>query len=289
MADASKARELVAKAEKKLAGWSLFGNKYEDALELLEKASANLKLAKAWSEAGECFLKIAQVQQKLDSAHEVASAYVDASNAFKKTSQPKSEECLRLAVKAYTDMGRLGMAAKYLRELGENAEGRGEKETAVDLLSQAGDLFDGEEQKSEANKAMLKVASLRADLGAYAEAMEGFETVSKRSVDNNLLKYSVKTYLLQSSICAICLSFDKNEPEYVERVLEKYEDIDPSFGGSREHKFLQDLQKARVEGDVDAFTAVVQEFDAMSRLDTWKTNLLLTAKRKLEADEDDLT
>ena len=39
----------------------------------------------------------------------------------------------------------------------------------------------------------------------------------------------------------------------------------------------------------DAFTAVVQEFDAMSRLDAWKTNLLLKAKKLLEADEDDLT
>lgn len=235
------------------------------------------------------FLKIAEVQRKLDSAHEVASAYVDAANAYKKVSPEKCEDCLNRAVSAYTDMGRLGMAAKYLRDLGEAAEGRGEKESAVDLLERAADLFAGEEQTSEANKANLKVAALRADLGEYAKAMEGFEAVGKKAVENNLLKYSVKTYLLQSGLCALCLGFQKNEPEFLERTLEKYEDIDPSFGGSREHKFLQDLQKARVEGDLDAFTAVVQEFDAMSRLDAWKTNLLLKAKKLLEADEDDLT
>lgn len=45
-----KARELVAKAEKKLKGYSFFGGmgaKYDDAAELLERAGNNFKLAKA--------------------------------------------------------------------------------------------------------------------------------------------------------------------------------------------------------------------------------------------------
>ena len=32
----SRAREALAKADKKLKGWGLFGNKYEDASELFE-------------------------------------------------------------------------------------------------------------------------------------------------------------------------------------------------------------------------------------------------------------
>lgn len=46
----SKARDMVAKAEKKLKGYSFFGGmgaKYDDAAELLEKAANNFKLAKA--------------------------------------------------------------------------------------------------------------------------------------------------------------------------------------------------------------------------------------------------
>ena len=38
---AARADALVAKADKRLKGWSLMGNKYEDAQEMLEKA-ANL-------------------------------------------------------------------------------------------------------------------------------------------------------------------------------------------------------------------------------------------------------
>lgn len=46
----SKAREMVAKAEKKLKGYSFLGGmgaKYDDAAELLESAGNNFKLAKA--------------------------------------------------------------------------------------------------------------------------------------------------------------------------------------------------------------------------------------------------
>ncbi len=44
---AKNADDLVAKADKKLASFGLFGNKYEDAAELLEKAAVQYKLAKA--------------------------------------------------------------------------------------------------------------------------------------------------------------------------------------------------------------------------------------------------
>jgi len=43
----TKGRELVAKANKKLKGWGLFGSKYEDAVELLDKAFNQFKLGKA--------------------------------------------------------------------------------------------------------------------------------------------------------------------------------------------------------------------------------------------------
>ena len=43
----AKAQDLIAKADKKIKGWALFGNKYEEALELLEKAVNYLKLGKA--------------------------------------------------------------------------------------------------------------------------------------------------------------------------------------------------------------------------------------------------
>lgn len=42
-----RAEEFEKKAEKKLNGWGLFGSKYEDAADLLEKAANSYKLAKS--------------------------------------------------------------------------------------------------------------------------------------------------------------------------------------------------------------------------------------------------
>jgi len=43
---AARGEEFRSKAEKKLKGFALFGNKYEDAVELFEKAANCFKLAK---------------------------------------------------------------------------------------------------------------------------------------------------------------------------------------------------------------------------------------------------
>ena len=45
----AKGDEFERKAEKKLASWGLFGSKYEDAAELLDRAANSYKLAKACS------------------------------------------------------------------------------------------------------------------------------------------------------------------------------------------------------------------------------------------------
>ena len=56
---------------------------------------------------------------------------------------------------------------------------------------------------------------------------------------------------------------------------------------------LQELVEAKETGDTEKFTNAIQEYDSMTRLDAWKTNLLLKAKKRIEVhdeeDEEDLT
>lgn len=65
--------------------------------------------------------------------------------------------------------------------------------------------------------------------------------------------------------------------------------MDASFADSRECKLLVDLAAAMEAGDEGVFTDVVKEYDSMSRLDQWKTTLLLRAKKRCVAEEEDLT
>ena len=105
----------------------MFGNKYEEASELLEKACNNYKLAKMWREAADAFALLADCHLKCDSKHEAAQAHVEAANANKKVDPAAAIASLRVAISHFTDMGRLSIAAKHLKDIAEQYE-KDEKE-----------------------------------------------------------------------------------------------------------------------------------------------------------------
>ena len=56
---------------------------------------------------------------------------------------------------------------------------------------------------------------------------------------------------------------------------------------------MQGLAEAKETGDGQKFTDAVAEYDSLTRLDAWKTQLLLRVKKRLsavaEGEEEDLT
>lgn len=60
---------------------------------------------------------------------------------------------------------------------------------------------DADKVSRLANKLFLKVADLAAIAGDYYKSTEQYEKVAKSSIDNNLMKWSVKDYLLKAGIC----------------------------------------------------------------------------------------
>ena len=66
--------------------------------------------------------------------------------------------------------------------------------------------------------------------------------------------------------------------------------MDPTFDDQRQCKLLTDVMDALDEGDVQKFTQVVKEYDTISRLDKYRTALMLKIKKKVEeGEEEDLT
>lgn len=280
---AGKARELVAKAEKRLKAFSLFGasSKYEDAAEMLERAANQFKLAKAWDEAAQTFIKLADVHIKLESKSEAASSWVEASKAYQKSGNPDSGKCLRMAIGYYTELGKLSMAARNIKNLAEEQEKAGAKEEAIQFYGEAAELFAAEDSTAEASKCRQKVATFAAELERYDVAITIFEDTARAAVQNNLLKFSARGHLLNAGICQLCCK----DIIGIQRALEMYEDIDVNFPGSRESELLKELTAALEEGNSQMFSDSLAEYDSMSRLDGWKTSLLLRVKKRLESAE----
>ncbi|CAL5420410.1 unnamed protein product [Camellia sinensis] len=324
MAADQRGADFEKKADKKIAGagggCGFFGSsKFEDASDLYQKSANSFKLSKSWSKiretlkgkapkkggkngdrAGSVYIKLANCHMKLNSMYEAGSACVDAANCYKKTSTTEAVACFNQAVNIFLDNGRLHMAAKYCKEIGELYELEKNYKQAIVYFERSAELFQGEEVTTSANQCKLKVAMFSAQLEQYQKAIENFEEIARHSLNISLLKYGVRGHLLNAGLCQLC----KGDVVAINNSLERYQDLDPTFSRTREYKFFacwlnkrnccssQDLAAAIDEEDVLKFTNVVKEFDSMTPLDAWKTTLLLRVKEALKAKEledDDLT
>jgi alpha-soluble NSF attachment protein len=68
------------------------------------------------------------------------------------------------------------------------------------------------------------------------------------------------------------------------RNLAKYTNKDTTFTSTREAKFLNALLEAVDAGDQELFTGAVVEFDQVTKLDNWKTGMLLKIKRGIQEE-----
>ena len=69
--------------------------------------------------------------------------------------------------------------------------------------------------------------------------------------------------------------------------MDRYASLDNTFPSTREEKFINALLEAVAAGEQEQYTAAVIEYDQVTKLDNWKTNILLKIKRTID-DEPDL-
>lgn len=150
-----------------------------------------------------------------------------------------------------------------------------------------------------ANACYKDAADLHADLDEYPQAIARYEQVADHSLTSSLTKYSVKEYWLKAGLCALAMKVRRRsslssqmplltcflkDTVTAKRNMDKYENQDTTFSSTREAKFLKVLLEAVEAGDQDSFTGAVVEFDQITKLDNWKTGMLLKIKRSIEEE-----
>lgn len=285
---AAAADELAAKAEKKLKGGllgNMFGNKKEDAIELFQEAANKYKQVKMFSQCGDMHKRCAEIQMELNDKFSAATSFQAAFQAYKKDdgSVKVAVECLQQAIDLHINNGRFSQAAKFHKEAGELYEAELNYPKAIEHFQFAGDYYKGEDQTSSGNQCLLRVAVLSAEQEDYKRAIEVYEQVAASSLDVALLKWSVKDYFFQAGLCHLA----SNDMVAARRAIDKYQDQDVSFSDTRECALLKELLEAVDEQDVERFTNAIFEYDQISKLDKWKTTILLRIKNSLK--EADLT
>ncbi|CAZ81469.1 unnamed protein product [Tuber melanosporum] len=283
-------RALLAKADKQASsargGFSLFGgkqDKLEIAADLYTQAANAFRIQKLGREAGQTLEKAAAIRQEINEPDDAASNLVEAYKAYKKDDPSSAARVLEKAIQHFTLRGNFRRAATYQQNLAELLDEIGDVPRAVAAYELAGDWFQSDNAESLANGAFLKMADLAALEGMYPKAVEKYEGVARSSAESNLMKWSMKDYFLKAGICHLA-SRDKIA---LTKALDNYVDLDPTFRSTREFQLLNDMLEADNSSDAEVFADKIFQYDQMSKLDKWKTTMLLRVKKSIEEEDDD--
>lgn len=186
------------------------------------------------------------------------------------------------AVSLLTDAGRLTQAAKLCKECAELYEQEDNEVTgAIELYEQAAELFALEESKSAMSTCKSKVAELCSaglDPPELLKAYKLYDELGKNSLESNLLKFHAKGFFLQAILCQLANS----DAVGAEQSLSTYEGIDYTFSESREGKLASQLVESVNGMDVEGFSTACFDYDRISKLDPWKTSMLVKIKRSID-------
>lgn len=288
-------RSLIAEAEKLLKpqlGFFLFlsgssaSMRKEEATDLYIQAANQYRLQKDFNQAGTQFVKASEIQDELGNFNDSANHLVEAYKCFKGTSPTDAITSLSKAIHIFlTQNGQFRRAANFTMDLAELYETVNDVENAIKSYEQAGDYFTTDHAEALANKSFLKCADLAAGNNQYKKAIELYDTIIKQLINNSLTRWSLKDYFLKVILCVLCT----DDIIEAQKRNENYLAEDPNWGQSREYKLLEGILKAINDGDLEAFTDTVFEYDQFSKIDKLKTLLLLTIKNSVvDKDEDDL-
>ncbi|KAK5011438.1 hypothetical protein LTR28_002905, partial [Elasticomyces elasticus] len=193
-----KADTLASKAG---GGFSFFGGrqeKWEAAVEAYISAANSFRVNKQGKEAGEIFEKVARLQtEKLSEPDDAANSYIEGAKSYRKDDPEAAARCLSAAVSHFTGKGNFRRAATQYAARARPAVIR---KLTSDRQQQLAELYEIE-IGDNIRAVEAYVAELSALSEQYEKAIEHFMAVAKSSIDNQLMKWSVKEYLLKAGIC----------------------------------------------------------------------------------------
>lgn len=289
-------RALISEAEKlakpqtgffsSLLG-SLSSYRLEEATDLYVQAANSYRLNKDFAAAGDQFVRAADLQRKLNNHNDVANQLIEAYKCYKSVSPSDAIDALLKAIHIFlTQNGQFRRAANFQMDLADLHESVGDVANATLAYEKAGDYFSTDHAEALANKAYVKCADLNAAAGDYSKARDLYDAIIKTSLGNNLTKWNLKDYFFKNLLCTLCL----DDVVEAQKRLHAFADDEPLWPSTREFKLVEDILDSIQNGDVQAYSDRVYEYDQFSKLDKLKTQLLLKVKNSVvEKDDDDLT
>jgi tetratricopeptide (TPR) repeat protein len=161
-------------------------------------------------------------------------------------------------------------------------------EEAMKSYEDSANYFDSENDATNANKRLEKMAFMASKLRKYEKAIPVFEKIAKNNVDNNLLRWNVKNHLFRASICVINQQILEKDGKFwndVTNTFDKYNNISDLFANSREAKMVGSIIEGLKTLNEKLFKDAINEFDSISPLDAWTTEQLLIMEKWIKDEK----
>lgn len=229
----------------------------------------------------------AQIEEaNLNEPDDAANTRQEAFKVYRKDAPQEAARVLQQVVQHYATKGNFRRAATQQQSLAELYETElGDQKKALEAYDTTGQWYEGDNAEALANKNYLKAADLAALEADYPRAIKLFEAVARSSSKSQTMSWSMKDYLLKAGICHLA----SGDLVATKRAVESYRELDPNFASTREHMLLTDLIGSVEEGDQEGFSDKLFQFDQLSKLDKWKTAILVRIKNNIEKEEEDFS
>ena len=196
----------------------------------------------------------------------MANTLQEAFKVYKEGYPEDAARCLTQAIDHYVYKGNYRRAATQKQSLAEMYEQNKDTVNARSAYSETAQWFEDDNAPALANKLNLKAAEFAALDGDYLDAVQRFEHVAEKAAGNDMMKYSLKIYLLNAGICHLALDIVG-----AKRALERYGEIDAQFPATDQYKLLADLTEIVEQGDSEAFAVRLKAWeDTGIKVEKWQ-------------------
>lgn len=282
-------KEAVGLSTSRFPPWGLTAKK-EEAVEKWVKAAGVFKVHKQWDNAANCYQDAANLSLNyLKDESSAANYFRDAGNALLNaiprtpSSDTLAVDLFLRAAKLHIQNNRMFMGGKLYVAAAQLEEKLGNVDKMIAHHQMAREIFTAE-QSPEANASVLKIAEHRALMNDFKSAIDDYEIIIEKYLENRNLSFSARDYILNVMLCKFCMAISNiamkqaDVVHIMEQSSHQYKDKCPAFENSRESKFVDQLVQFYKENNYDKLNETIFQFDQIKRLDKLHIHLCLAIK-----------
>lgn len=205
--------------------------------------------------------------QNLNQPDKAAITLADAGRMYAKLPETLNQamDSFLLSVRIYRNNSQPINAAHLLAEAGQIFQENDDKNKAIKMYIDAAQIYEDENHPLEAVTQLTIAADICCLQNEFIKASDLYRYSTKIQINNKLTQFTSSEYCLKSVICRM----EANDAVGAEELMNDFIDIYPEWKQSKEYEMIAACNVAILNGDLDAFSNAVTQYDQIKELDNW--------------------